>query len=79
MYCWMVFVVNSIDVGSLTDEEIDDQTVSRDDCQMKGSITFFVCFVQEVGIGTDDLFDAVEILIFGTIMDGSFSRFVFFF
>ena len=55
----MQFVVYSIDIRAFTDEKIDNQTVSRNNRQMEWSISFFVRFVEKIGIGTYDLFNAI--------------------
>ena len=53
------FVVHSIDICTFTYEEIDNQTVSRNNRQMEWSISFFIRLVEKIGIGTYDLFNTI--------------------
>ena len=55
----MQFVVYSIEIRAFTDEKIDNQTVSRNNRQMEWCVSFFVRFVEKIGIGTYDLFNTI--------------------
>ena len=72
------FVVQGIDICTFTDEKLDNEAVARDDSQVEWSVTFLVDLIEEPRICGDDLFNAIQILVFGTEMYGWFSGFVLF-
>lgn len=64
------FVVQGIDICTFTDEKLDNEAVARDDSQVEWSVTFLVDLIEEPRICGDDLFNAIQILVFGTEMYG---------
>ena len=57
MNCWVTLVVNRIYACTFANEKFDDDSVAWDDRQMQRCVALLVGFVQQIGVGTDDLLD----------------------
>jgi len=73
MYGWMHFIIDGIEVGTLWDQVFDDGRVPRDDGQVQRGVALLVLLVEQARLCLQDLFYAVQVLIFGAIMQSGFS------
>ena len=74
MDCGVFLVVHRVDVGALRDEVLDDDLVPGDDREVQRSVALLVGLVEELRLRSDDLVDAVQVLVLSAVVKGSLPR-----